>query len=94
MAQTSRHTGPMADKTQRINYGDFSKRGFLGFGRWQAILPEEPGQIYCTNEKGEGLFIQRLDNGAVRQIEGLGQFMPKDFDHFKRMIRDTVRPTA
>jgi len=60
---------------------------FSGFGKWQAMLPEEPGQIYCTNEKGEGLFIQRLDTGAVRQIEGLGQFTPTNFDHFKRMIR-------
>jgi len=60
---------------------------FSGFGKWQAMLPEEPGQIYSTNERGEGLFILRVDTGAVRQIEGLGQFMPKDFAHFKRLMR-------
>ena len=77
----------MPDSTQRITY---SESGFMGFGRWQATFPEEPDHVYCTNGGGEGLFIQRLDSGLVRQITGLGQFMPKDFDHFKRMMR-TIR---
>jgi|TARA_R110000744_G_scaffold3301_1_gene12793 hypothetical protein len=74
----------MTDLKGQIKY---STHCFSGFGRWQAMLPEEPEWIFCTNEKGEGLFIQWRDSGAVRQIEGLGQFMPKNFDHFKRMIR-------
>ena len=76
----------MPDSTQRITY---SEPGFMGFGRWQAMLPAYPDRVFCTNEKGEGLFIQWRDSGVVRQIEGLGQFMPKNFDHFKRMIKST-----
>ena len=78
----------MADLQQRINY---SERGFMGFGRWRALLPEEPEWYYCTNDQGEGLFRQWRDSGAVKQVLGLGQFMPKDFDHFKRMMRSIRR---
>ena len=74
----------MADLQQRINY---SERGFMGFGRWRALLPEEPEWYYCTNDQGEGLFRQWRDSGAVKQVLGLGQFTPTNFDHFKRLMR-------
>ena len=78
----------MADLQQRINY---SERGFMGFGRWRALLPEEPEWYYCTNDQGEGLFRQWRDSGAVKQILGLGQFTPTNFDHFKRLMRKMRR---
>ena len=73
--------------TVKKQYIKYSKSGFMGFGKWQATLPEEPHHIYCTNARGEGLFTQRYDNGAVQQIEGLGQFTPRNFDHFKYLMR-------
>jgi hypothetical protein len=74
----------MTDTKGQIKYIEGE---FMEFGRWQAILPAYPDRVFCTNEKGEGLFIQWRDSGKVGQLQGLGQFMPKSFDHFKRMIR-------
>ena len=72
--------------TRRVNI-KYSEAGFMGFGKWQATLPEQPHHLYCTNGNGEGLFTQRYDNGEVRQIMGLGQFHARNFDHFKNKMR-------
>ena len=69
---------------KNIKYGEGA---FMAFGKWQATLPEEPNYLYCTGPTGEGLYIQRFSNGNVKQIKGLGQFRPRDFNHFKFLMR-------
>ena len=72
----------MTVKRQYIKY----EHRYSVYGKWHATLPEKPDQTYFTNARGEGLFVQYA-NGDVRQLQGTGQFRPRNFAHFKSLMR-------